>query len=139
VVLIQLKGAIIMAHYAKITPTNEENKFTVQEVIVADADFIATIGGNWKQTSYNTKGNVHYGADGQPDGLPALRGNYAGVGYTYDSINDVFYTAQPYPSWILNQSTWIWESPIPYPNDNGQYIWNEANQSWDPLTTLVSI
>lgn len=119
-----------MAHYAKVLSTDNSTKFYVQEVIVADADFVATQPGLWKQTSYNTRGNVHYGPDGQPDGGVALRANYAGIGYTYDIVNDVFYAPQPYPSWTLNQSTWLWEAPTPMPTEGGPYAWDEATTSW---------
>ena len=119
-----------MAHYAKCLNIDNSTKFYVEQVIVADADFIATQPGLWKQTSYNTKGNVHYGADGQPDGGVALRGNYAGIGFTYDIANDVFYSQSPFPSWVLNEATWTWESPVPYPTDGKKYGWDEATISW---------
>jgi hypothetical protein len=124
-----------MAHYAKVLSTDNSTKFYVQEVIVANADFVATQPGLWKQTSYNTRGNVHYGVDGQPDGGIALRGNYAGVGYTYDIVNDVFYAPSPFPSWVLNEATWIWESPVPYPTDGKYYIWDESTVSWVGIVT----
>ena len=79
----------------------------------------------WKQTSYNTRGNVHYGQDGESDGGVALRGNYACIGYTYDSDNDVFYAPQPYASWTLGNNSWLWNSPINYPDDDIQYVWDE--------------
>ena len=94
----------------------------------------------WFQTSYNTRGNVHYGQDGKPDGKPALRANYAGVGYNFDptvTINEivgVFYPPQDFPSWVLNRSTWVWEAPIPKPDNENTYIWNEAMLSWDIAT-----
>jgi hypothetical protein len=117
-----------MSHYAKV------NNGIVEQVIVAEAEFFDTFvdssPGQWIQTSYNTRGNVHYGADGQPDGGQALRGNYAGIGCIYDQVNDVFYAAKPYPSWILNQSTWTWETPTPMPTDGKTYVWNEATTSW---------
>jgi len=115
-----------MSHFAKI----EDGLVT--QVIVAEQDFIdsGVVGIGWVQTSYNTKGKIHYGQDGNPDGGVALRGNYAGIGYIYDSAHDVFYAPQPYPSWVLNQSTWLWESPIPYPNDGKRYIWDESTISW---------
>jgi hypothetical protein len=59
-----------------------------------------------------------------------LRGNYAGIGYTYDSVNDVFYAPKPYASWTLNQSTWLWESPVPMPTDEQLYKWDEASLNW---------
>jgi len=78
-----------------------------------------------KRTSYNTVANTHI------NGGTPFRGNYAGVGFIFDDVNDVFYPSQPYPSWNLNQSSWTWEAPIPYPNDDNYYEWNEENQSWD--------
>ena len=106
-----------MSHFAKI-----ENGLVMQ-VIVAEQDHIDTLDGQWVQTSYNTYGNQH------PENRP-LRGNYAGIGYTYDPVNDVFYTPQPYPSWKLNQLTWLWEASTPMPNDGNVYVWNEETLSW---------
>ena len=117
-----------MSHFAKV-----ENGIVTQ-VIVAENDFISTgaLGdpAAWVQTSYNTKANTHYGHDGQPDSGTPLRGNYAGIGYTYDSTHDVFYAPKPYASWSLNQTTWIWEAPTSYPTDGHQYFWNEETTSW---------
>ena len=117
-----------MSHFAKI------QNGVVTEVIVAEQDFINSglVGpaSEWVQTSYNTRGGVHYGEDGQPDGGTALRGNYAGIGYTYDSTHDVFYAPQPYPSWTLNNTTWMWEPPVPYPTDDKMYQWNEEVRNW---------
>lgn len=110
-----------MSHFAKVL----DGKVT--QVIVAEKEFFDTFvdssPGIWIQTSYNTHGNQH------PEGRP-LRGNYAGIGYTYDSVNDVFYAPQPYPSWILNNNTWLWESPVPYPTDDKVYIWDETITNW---------
>lgn len=95
-----------MSNYAKVLNGK------VVDVIVADAEFFKTFKdtspGTWIQTSYNTRGNVHYGQDGQPDGLPPLRGNYAGIGYTYDAVNDVFYAPDPGAGWVLDTNTWLW-------------------------------
>ena len=117
-----------MSHFAKV------QNGVVTEVIVAEQDFINSglVGpaSEWVQTSYNTRGGVHYGEDGQPDGGTALRGNYAGIGYTYDSTHDVFYAPQPYPSWTLNNTTWMWEPPVPYPTDDKMYQWNEEARNW---------
>ncbi|MFY8212618.1 MAG: hypothetical protein ACOVLB_08145 [Candidatus Nanopelagicus sp.] len=117
-----------MAHYAKVV------NGVVDKVIVADAEFfennVDTSPGSWIQTSYNTRGNVHYGQDGQPDGGVALRGNYAGIGYTYDSFNDVFIPQKPFYSWILNTSTWTWDAPVPMPTDGKVYRWDENAQQW---------
>jgi hypothetical protein len=73
---------------------------------------------------------LHYGSDGQPDGGVALRGNYAGIGYIYDATNDVFYAPQPYGSWTLNQTTWLWEPPVAYPADGELYLWDEPTKNW---------
>jgi len=117
-----------MAHYAKVTDGK------VVQVIVADESFFKSFvdnsPGQWLQTSYNTRGNVHYGQDGKPDGGVALRGNYAGVGYIYDPAHDVFYAPQPFPSWTLNKSTWTWEAPVAYPADGKLYRWEESSLSW---------
>jgi hypothetical protein len=106
-----------MSHYAKI-----ENGIVTQ-VIAAEQDFISTQEGTWVQTSYNTKFNQH------PNNTP-LRGNYAGVGYIYDSANDVFYTQKPFPSWTLNTTKWIWEAPVACPIDDNIYGWDEDTQQW---------
>ena len=110
-----------MAHFAKIL----DGKVT--QVIVADPEFFNTFvdssPGTWLQTSYNTHGGVH--AKG---GTP-LRGNYAGVGYLYDAVNDVFVAPQPFPSWTLN-SDYLWESPVAMPDDGKVYFWDEATTSW---------
>jgi len=94
-----------MAHYAKVS------NGTVEQVIVAEQDFINTLDGTWVQTSYNTHGGVH-----TLGGTP-LRKNYAGIGYTYDLSKDAFYAPQPFPSWTLNGSSCLWESPTAMPND----------------------
>ena len=124
-----------MAHFAEIDENN-----IVKRVIVVEQDFIdsGAVGdsSNWVQTSYNTRGGIHYAPNSsEADGGIALRKNYAGVGFTYDSDRDALYASQPYPSWLLNEGTCQWESPIPYPNDGQNYIWNEEEQSWE-LTEL---
>ena len=128
-----------MSYFAKV-PTLTDGKGIVDDVIAAEQDFIdsgkAGSPSMWWQTSYNTHGNVHYGQDGQPDGGVALRANYAGLGYTLDTtvvqdgVTGVFYAPQPYPSWVLNTQTYLWEAPVPYPNDGQNYVWDEATESW---------
>jgi len=112
-----------MAHFAKV------NYGIVEQVIVAEAEFFNTFvdssPGEWIQTSYNTRGGVHL------NGGTPLRGNFAGIGYTYDRTNDVFYAPKPYTSWVLNQTTWLWEAPTPMPTDDKRYNWNESTTSWD--------
>jgi hypothetical protein len=125
-----------MSHYAKVLDGK------VIQVIVANADFFNTFidssPGAWIETSYNTRGNVHYNSNTElPDGKPPLRGNFAGIGYIYDVANDVFYAPQPYPSWTLNTNTWLWEAPKPIPNDGNIYIWNEPTLSWIELEAKI--
>ena len=127
-----------MSYFAKCESTANAAARVVTEVISADQAFVDTQPGFWIQTSYNTRGNVHYAPSppaepGTPDGGVALRGNYAGIGYTYDIPNDVFYAPQPYPSWILSSSTWLWEAPVPYPTDGKVYTWDEPTLSWKEL------
>jgi hypothetical protein len=102
-----------MSHYAKVV------NGIVTKVIVAEADFfnhfVDTSPGEWIQTSYNTRGNVHYLPNSQtPSGNAALRGNYAGIGYIYDKANDVFYGPQPTSTdptkeFTINTATWNWQ------------------------------
>jgi hypothetical protein len=124
-----------MAHFAKI---NEHNIVETVNVVnnteaVSGQAFLNSLGltGTWIQTSYNTRGNVHL-LSGTP-----LRGNYAGIGYTYDPVNDVFYPPQPYSSWSIGlSSNWIWVAPVPAPVDGNNYMWNESTLSWVIVPTL---
>ena len=116
-----------MAHYAFIN----EN-YIVTEVIVGkdESNFdwerhYGDIRGQLcKRTSYNTIGGVH-----TTGGTP-YRKNYAGIGYIYDPALDAFYPPKPFNSWVLNETTCIWEAPVPYPNDGNPYRWNEETTSW---------
>tara|TARA_R100000005_G_scaffold71272_1_gene38809 strand:- start:58 stop:513 length:456 start_codon:yes stop_codon:yes gene_type:complete len=99
----------------------------------------------WIQTSYNTLSNKHNSGDDSK----AFRGNYAGIGYTWDEDNQIFWPKKPWPSWVKNTTTAQWQSPIGDPpaltaeqesqNDANthqwRYHWNEANQSWDLTDT----
>tara|TARA_R100001143_G_scaffold59980_1_gene59075 strand:- start:21 stop:374 length:354 start_codon:yes stop_codon:yes gene_type:complete len=115
-----------MTHFAKV-----ENGI-VTEVIVAEQEFVDKIPGEWVQTSYNTRGGIHYAPNSHdPDNGIALRKNWAGVGYTYDHYRDAFFEPKPFASWKLNEETCIWEAPIPYPDDGNLYVWNEETQLWD--------
>ena len=111
-----------MSHFAKVV----DGKVT--QVIVAEPDFFNTFvdssPGAWIQTSYNTHGGQH------TNGGTPLRGNYAGIGYTYDQANDVFYAPQPYASWTISAPTCTWEAPVAYPTEGGSYKWDEATRSW---------
>ena len=122
-----------MAHFAKVV------NGVVDQVIVAEPEFFDTFvdssPGEWIQTSYNTRGGVHYNPEtGEPDGGVALRKNYAGVGFTYDRDKDAFIPPQSFASWILNEETCLWEAPVAYPEDGQMYVWNEETTSWDVVT-----
>jgi len=116
-----------MSHFARV-----ENGI-VTDVIVAEQDFINSLPdiNLWVQTSYNTRGGIHYAPNSNtPDGGIALRANFAGIGYIYDRDNDVFYGPQPYPSWTISGPVWIWKAPVPYPTDEEIYYWDEPTLSW---------
>ena len=124
-----------MAHYAKVT----DGKVT--RVIVAEAEFFKTFvddsPGDWIQTSYNTRGGIHYQPNSDTpssDQSKALRKNYAGIGWTYDSEKDAFYAPQPYASWTLNTTSYLWEAPVAKPTDSKSYKWDEASKSWVEIT-----
>ena len=119
-----------MSHFAKI------DDGIVTQVIVAEQDFINTMDGQWVQTSYNTSGGIHYAPNSNdPDGGIALRKNYAGIGYTYDSGRDAFIPPKPFDSWTLDDSTCTWESPVPQPE--GNYEWNEEAQIWNERQGVI--
>lgn len=115
-----------MAHFAEL----DENNSVLRVVVVHNNDcldangnesesvgagFCAKLfGGTWAQTSYN--GN--------------FRKNYAGIGYTYDTVLDAFVPPKPYPSWILDTDTAQWQAPVPMPSDGAVYSWDEASQTW---------
>jgi len=125
-----------MAHYTFL-----DDNYIVTEVIVGKDEtnfdweqyYSIKRGQLCKRTSYNTKGGIYYNPiTNLPDGdqSKAFRKNYAGLGFTYDPIRDAFISPKPYPSWILNEETCIWEAPVPYPNDNQLYSWDETTKSW---------
>ena len=117
-----------MAHFAQL----DENNIVTQVIVVSNEDIKDSIGNEneevgiafcknllgrdtiWKQTSYNN----------------SIRKNYAGIGFTYDATRDAFIAPKPFNSWILNESTCIWESPVLYPNDGNMYAWDEETTSW---------
>jgi hypothetical protein len=123
-----------MSHFAKI-----DKDGIVQRVIVIEQDVLDSGNwgdpNNWIQTSYNTRGGVHYAPNSNDaDGGVALRKNYAGIGYKYDAERDAFIAPQPFPSWTLNEDTCLWEAPVAYPNDGKNYEWNEETTSWEEIT-----
>ena len=112
-----------MAHFAQVDSDDR-----VIQVIVAEQDFIdsGAVGdpASWIQTSYNTRAGVHV-LGGTP-----LRKNYAGIGFTYDFERDAFIPPQPFPSWILNEQSCLWDAPISMPTQEGPWDWDEQNQQW---------
>ena len=123
-----------MGHFAKVS------NGIVTRVIVAEADFFNNFvddsPGQWIQTSYNTRGGVHYAPNtNEPsaDQSKALRKNYAGIGYAYDTTKDAFIPPQPFNSWTLNEDTCLWDSPVPYPGDDKMYKWNEEIVNWEVI------
>ena len=138
-----------MAHYAIL----DENNIVTQVITGKDE------GGNidWevyygeihnttcKRTSYNTRGGVHYTREAtdvngiqnvtvSDDQTKAFRKNYAGIGYKYDEVRDAFIEPKPYESWILNETSCLYEPPVEYPDDGNIYLWNEETQSWEQTT-----
>jgi hypothetical protein len=123
-----------MGHFAKVV----DGKVT--QVIVAEPEFFQTFvdssPGQWLQTSYNTRGGVHYQPDSEipsADQSKALRKNYAGVGYTYDAAKDAFIAPQPFASWTLDDATCLWNAPVAMPADGKLYAWDEATTSWKEI------
>jgi hypothetical protein len=127
-----------MASFAKIGLNNKVIEvLSVHNNVLKDSngieqevngiDFLTKLTGYplWKQTSYNTHGGVH-----SNNGTP-LRKNHAGIGYTYDEDRDAFIPKKPFNSWILNETTCQWESPVAYPTDSQKYNWNETTKNWD--------
>jgi hypothetical protein len=109
-----------MAHFAEI----DENGVVLRVLVVPDAqenrgqDYLANdcaLGGTWVQTSYNAR----------------IRKNYAGIGMSYDAARDAFIHEQPYPSWILDEETCLWQAPTPQPDDGKKWAWNEENLEWE--------
>jgi hypothetical protein len=125
-----------MSHFAKLNEDNFVIFVTVgrQEDDGKESELSERTGDTYKQTSYNTRGGVHYDpATGEPsaDQSKALRGNYAGIGYFYDEALDAFIPAKPYGSWVLDEATYLWNAPLPYPTDGLTYTWNEVETDWE--------
>ena len=128
-----------MSHFAKLDENNIVTFVTVgrQEDDGREAELSARTGDVYKQTSYNTRGGVHY-TDGVPseDQTKAFRKNYAGLGYTYDAGRDAFIPQKPFASWVLNEDTCLWDAPVAMPEDAGtgeppkRYTWDEDTISW---------
>ena len=150
-----------MAHFAKIGETSKVlTVLTLNNSDMLNADGVEdeSVGQQylerhnnwpaqmWIQTSYNTRGGKHYDNKTRElsvDQSKALRGNFAGIGYTWDEDNNIFYTKKPHASWVLNTSEARWQSPIGDAPDLGAesqthlYVWNETDQSWDKTIILT--
>jgi len=132
-----------MAHFAKLDENNVVIFVTKgrQQSDGKEAELTARTGDVYKQTSYNTRGGVHYDPNtGEPsaDQSKAFRKNYAGLGYTYDSERDAFIPPKPYASWVLNEDTCLWDAPVAMPEDAGtgdkRYTWDEETTNWVEVT-----
>ena len=123
-----------MSYFAEI----DENNIVLKVIAISQENINTGKWGNpdnWVQTSYNTRGGVHYAPNShEPDGGVALRKNYAGKGYTYDPTRDAFIAPKNYPSWVLDNDTCQWNAPTPYPDDRlpygKTYVWDEDTTSW---------
>lgn len=124
-----------MSHFAKLDENNVVVFVTVgrKEDDGKETELCARTGDRYVQTSFNTRGGVHYDPNtGEPsdDQSKALRKNYAGIGYIYDEARDAFIPPRPFPSWSLDDQTCLWVAPIPKPNDGNFYVWNEELLNW---------
>jgi len=149
-----------MAHFAKLGVNGK----VIAVIVVANSDTINASGNEdetvgiqflerstgwplWKKTSYNTKAGKYYNSDNtEGDQTKAYRGNYAGIGYTYNEDNDIFIAKQPFASWTLNVSTASWEAPVAMPKTTSTidgkevqdlYTWNESTKAWNKVTPLA--
>lgn len=116
-----------MSYFAKV-----ENGVVTEVIAITQELINSGLWGDpttWIPTSYNTRGGVHYAPDSDtPDGGIALNMNFAGVGFNWDGKG--FYAPSPYPSWIFDEKTYLWQPPVPYPTDGKLYIWDETTKSW---------
>lgn len=124
-----------MAHFAKLDKNNIVIFVTVgtENDNGKEQDLFEKTGDVYRQTSYNTRGGIYYDPNTNqpgPDQSKAFRKNYAGIGYTYDVTRDAFIPPKPYPSWLLNEFSCLWDAPAPYPTDGKYYVWDETTQSW---------
>lgn len=118
-----------MPHFAKLDSSGTVIFVTVgrQEDDGKEDELSARTNDVYKQTSYNTRGGVHI-----LGGIP-FRKNFAGIGYIYDENRDAFIPPKPFNSWVLNENTCLWEAPVPKPNNETLYAWNEEKQNWQEL------
>ena len=121
-----------MAHFAKLGAGNIVERVEVVSNDIATSEqagveFLQNLYKSrdvWKQTSYNT-----YGGEHKLGGTP-FRKNYAAIGFRYDEARDAFIEPQPFQSWTLNETTCMWDPPVPRP-ESGSYSWNETTKQWD--------
>ncbi len=125
-----------MSHFAELNEDNivlrvvcgNENSIYNDEGL---QDIINVLGGRWMKTSYNAIGGKRRNPNtGEITNEPGFRKNYASVGFKYDADRDAFIPPKFYDSWILNEETCLWESPVPYPNDGNRYTWDEESINW---------
>lgn len=128
-----------MAHFAEL----DENNVVLRVLVVANEqehrgqEFLSkdlNLGGRWEQTSYNTKFGIYYDSntnEPSPDQYKAYRKNYAGIGFTFDEERDAFIPPKPFPSWILDEDTCGWKAPIPMPQTDELWVWNEEMLQWE--------
>lgn len=126
-----------MSTFAKL----DANDFVIS-VLVIEQEMVNTgLFGDpdsFVQTSYNTRGGIHYGQDGLSDGGLALRKNYAGIGYKFDRVRDAFIPPKNFPSWVLNEESCLWEAPTPMPTDGKPYRWDEPTLAWVEIVSTQS-
>jgi hypothetical protein len=134
-----------MGHFALLNSENIVTFVTVSrdEDDNRELEISQQTGDKYRRTSYNTRGGVHYRSDNNTpseDQTKAFRKNYAGLGYSYDEQRDAFIPPKPYPSWILDEFSCLWDSPIPYPDITNiplpyqiynRYFWNEEIVNWE--------
>ena len=135
-----------MAHFAKLNENNIVIKVVVVNNETADSEqegqnFLRNLykepDAVWKKCSYNTAKGKYYinnGRDIGPDQTKAFRKNFPGNGFTYDPVRDAFIEPKPFPSYVFNEETCTYFPPVPYPNDENRYIWNEEIQNWVVIT-----
>jgi hypothetical protein len=130
-----------MAYFAEI----DKNHLVVRILVIDNSlehrgpEFLSNelnLGGTWIQTSFNTIAGIHY-TDGIPseDQTKALRGNYAGIGFTYDPDLDAFLPPKPFDSWTLDEITYQWTAPVDYPDDGQNYQWDDSIVNWTLIQT----
>lgn len=128
-----------MSHWSEIDENN-----VVTRVLVGDNNdpagdegyqwLIDNLGGTWVKTSYNAIGGKRRNPEtGEITEEAGFRKNYAGIGYSYDSVRDAFIPPKPFNSWLLNEDTCLWDAPVAYPTDGKIYTWNEDTTSWDEV------